>query len=239
LREETLKPDGTGKKKLREKHRRDSSRLLRGLTPGRIVLTYVLAGGLWIYFSDTILGALIKDPALMTRISVAKGWLFIAVTGTMLYCLIRLSHDALKKSQALLRSVVEGTTDAIYVKDEEGRYLLFNSAAEAATGKRASDALGRDDTFLFPPEEAKTLMDRDRAVMNSGRQQTYEENLTTAGGGRTVYLSTKGPCFDDEGHLIGLFGIARDITAGKRGKVQEVARCRTDSHLDHQPRWDD
>jgi PAS domain S-box-containing protein len=222
LHEETPAPDRTAEKILRRRRARNSSRLFSGLTPGRIVLTYVLAGGGWILFSDMILGALIKDPALMTRISVAKGWLFIVVTGAMLYCLIRLSHDALKRSKALLRSVVEGTTDAIYVKDEEGRYLLFNSAAEAATGRRESDVLGRDDTFLFPPEEAKALMDTDRAVMNSGRQQTYEENLTTAGGGKTVYLSTKGPCFDDEGRLIGLFGIARDIT--ERKKAEETLR---------------
>jgi len=195
---------------------------LRGLTPARIVMIYLLAGGLWIYFSDTLLGIIIQDTARMTRLSVAKGLVFVVVTGLILLVLIKRSQKALKKSRALLQSVVEGTTDAIYVKDDNGRYLLFNSAAEAATGKKAGDVLGRDDTFLFPPEEAKTIMDGDRAVMNAGRHQTFEEILTTASGGKTIYLTTKGPLVDDEGRVIGLFGIARDIT--KRTQAEEALR---------------
>ncbi len=130
------------------------------------------------------------------------------------------AEEELSKSRALLDSVIEGTSDAIYVKDVSGRYLLFNTAAEGITGKKSGEVLGKDDTFLFPPEEAKSVMDGDCAVMDSGRRQTCEEVVTTASGEKRTYLSTKGPLFDDDGRVVGLFGISRDITERKKAEEE-------------------
>ena len=55
----------------------------------RIVFLYVLFGGLWILFSDSLLGLLVNDPGLMTRIAVVKGWIFIALTAILLRFLVR------------------------------------------------------------------------------------------------------------------------------------------------------
>jgi len=126
------------------------------------------------------------------------------------------AEEALRESRTLLQTVIEGTTDAIYVKDPQGRYLLFNSAAARATGKRVDEVLGQDDTFLFPPDQTRVVMDGDRAVMAGGKIITYEENVTVASGELLTYLSTKGPLIDGQGRMIGLFGVARDITERKR-----------------------
>jgi PAS domain S-box-containing protein len=123
-------------------------------------------------------------------------------------------------NETLLRAIIDETSDAIYVKDTQGRYLLFNSAAEQITGKSADVALGNDDTFLFPPDEAQIVMEGDRRVMASGKIQTYEEVVTTAAGEQRTFLSTKGPLFDDQHRVVGLFGIARDITDRKRAENQ-------------------
>ena len=48
------------------------------------------------------------------------------------------AEEELRKSRALLHSVIEGTSDAVYVKDLNGRYLLFNTAAEGITGKKSA-----------------------------------------------------------------------------------------------------
>ncbi len=128
------------------------------------------------------------------------------------------AEQKLRKNQQLLRSIVDGTSDAIFLKDLHGRYLLFNSAAEGFTGKKASDVIGKDDTFLFSPDEAKALMDVDRAVMDSGKQQTFEEKVTDSSGKQLTLLSTKGPLFDEGGNITGIFGIARDITERKRAE---------------------
>ncbi|MCX6544834.1 MAG: PAS domain-containing protein [Acidobacteria bacterium] len=115
-----------------------------------------------------------------------------------------------RRSQALLKSVTEGTSDAVYVKDAMGRYLMCNSATAEFVGKPSGEVLGKDDTALFAPDEARQVMAGDRGVMASGVARTF--------------LSTKGPVHDAQGEVIGLFGIARDIT--ERKQVEEALRHR-------------
>ena len=47
-----------------------------------------------------------------------------------------------------MNAIAQGTTDALFVKDRAGRFLLFNEAAARLVGKPASDVLGRDDTAI-------------------------------------------------------------------------------------------
>ena len=110
---------------------------------------------------------------------------------------------------------LEESTDAFYVKDIQGRYLLFNSEAARVTGKDSKEVIGKDDFFLFPADQAETVRAGDRKVMDDGQVTTYEEVVETVAG-TTTYLSTKGPLFDDDGKVAGLFGIARDVTERKR-----------------------
>lgn len=122
---------------------------------------------------------------------------------------------------SLLDAVLASSTDAIFAKDMEGRYLLFNHEAARLTGKATMDVLGRDDTVLFPPEQAALVMENDRKVMAKGRTVSFTERLPTTGG-ETVFLATKGPLRDATGKTIGLFGISRDIT--ERAGVEDTLR---------------
>ena len=125
-------------------------------------------------------------------------------------------EDALLQNRGLLNAVVEGTTDAIFVKDVEGKYMLFNSAAALVTGKSAAQVLGKDDTDLFPPDVARRLMDTDWSILANNVRRTVEETLTTRAGTRTIRESTKGPLHDGQGRITGLFGISRDVTESRR-----------------------
>ncbi len=133
----------------------------------------------------------------------------------------RVGED-LEKSRLLLQSIIEGTTDAIYVKDLNGMYLLFNHAAELFTGKKTGEVLGKDDTFLFPAEEAAAIINGDQQVMRDGKVATYEEFITTPDAKLSTFLSTKGPVLDTKGNPVGLFGIARDIS--DRNQAEEKLR---------------
>ena len=130
--------------------------------------------------------------------------------------------EELTVNRTLLAAIIEGSTDAVYVKDLVGRYLLFNAAAANFVGKRREEVLGCDDTVLFPPDEARALMARDREVMSGDAVTTCEDSFTTASGEQSAFLTTRGPLFDAEGNVTGLFGLARDITEQKR--LEERAR---------------
>ena len=65
----------------------------------------------------------------------------------------------LRRRLTLLDTIVEGTTDAVFAKDREGRYLLMNSTAATFIRRTKEDVLGKDDTEIFPPEVARALME--------------------------------------------------------------------------------
>lgn len=115
----------------------------------------------------------------------------------------------------LLQAIVDGTTDAVFVKDRQGKYLLLNEATSRFVGRPIHEVVGRDDRELFSPAHAEFLMARDKAVMDSNCPSTGEELLTAAGVTRT-YLAVKAPYRNSEGEVIGLVGVSRDITERKQ-----------------------
>ncbi|MBI4804888.1 MAG: PAS domain S-box protein [Desulfovibrio sp.] len=130
----------------------------------------------------------------------------------------RVERD-LARHRALLHSIIEGTTDAVFAKDLEGRYLLANSEVGRMVGKPVEEIIGRKDTDHFSPDDAAKVMGRDRIVRGTGATLNYEEVLTTTRGHRNL-LCLKSPLRDESGEITGVFGITRDITELKR--MQEV-----------------
>jgi sigma-B regulation protein RsbU (phosphoserine phosphatase) len=124
------------------------------------------------------------------------------------------ARDELTRQHGILQAIVEGTTDAVFVKDLSGRYVTINSAGARFLGRSVQDVIGKDDRAVFSPATAAAIMQGDRRVIASGRTQTYEDRGTAMGVTRT-YLSTKGIVRDEQGRPAGLFGISRDITGRK------------------------
>jgi PAS domain S-box-containing protein len=131
-------------------------------------------------------------------------------------------EQALEVNRILLQSIINSSPDFIFVKDLQGRYLLFNAAAEKVVGKTMAEVLGKDEYFTFPPNEAKTIIATDRKVLEGQSPITYEEVVTFANGEVKTLLSTKGPVFNPAGEKIGLFGIVRDFT--QRKQMEEKLR---------------
>jgi len=124
---------------------------------------------------------------------------------------IRESQAERLRALRLLAAIADSSKDAIFAKDLDGRYILFNRAACEFVGKAAVAVLGRDDRDLFPEAQALQLMETGRRVVAENRAITEEETLSTHAGER-VFLATKAPLHDEAGHIIGTYGISRDIT---------------------------
>jgi len=187
-----------------------------------VVVGYAVLGALWILFSDGAVEAMFSDPASLMQASRYKGWFFVAFTAGLLYILLtqfvrhieRLQQERIR-SHELLDAVINSSDDAIFAKDIDGRYILFNRAASRVVGKPLDEVLGQDDRHLFPPAQAEHLLAIGRRVVAEGKVETNEESLQTVHG-RRVFLATKGPLRDAQGRTFGIFGISRDITERKR-----------------------
>jgi two-component system cell cycle sensor histidine kinase/response regulator CckA len=125
--------------------------------------------------------------------------------------------EELRRTVELLKAVADGTTDAVFVKDRDGKYLLANPATARFVGRADGDLLGRTDAELFDPDSARRVAERDQQVMAHGVAETEVEELTAAGVTRT-YLATKAPYRDEDGAVIGVVGITRDVTELKRSQ---------------------
>ena len=149
----------------------------------RVALVYVAFAGLWILPSDRAMGLLWHDPEALVQASMLKGWFFVVVTTLLLYVLVRrlvgrlnASHrreqaqaEEKARAQELLTAIARSSGDAIFAKDEQGRYLLVNDAAARYMGRPADAILGQDDGAAFPAEQAEQIRVIDRRVLASGR----------------------------------------------------------------------
>jgi PAS domain S-box-containing protein len=141
----------------------------------------------------------------------------LAATALTLASIMQERWDALRQLQettTLLRSVTEGTTDVVFVKDTSGRYLMINTAGAAYVGKKVEEVLGRTDEDIFAPDMARFIREYDRRILEDGETRT-DEYAEMKDGVRRTYLATKGPCRDALGQITGVFGISRDVTEHK------------------------
>jgi len=147
------------------------------------------------------------------------------------------AQDARLRALALMQAIADGSSDAIFAKDLEGRYLVCNREACRLFGKSVDEVLGRDDLALFPPSQAMLVRTNDLRVMDENRVHTYDEELSTSDGALS-FLATKGPLHDETGRVVGMFGISRDITERRRAEralrdAHELVQAVEDSVLDH------
>lgn len=132
----------------------------------------------------------------------------------------KVAEEKILETHALLNSVIEGTTDAIYVKDVSGRYLLVNSGTCNAIGKEKHEIIGKNDRELFPLESADIINKIDHEVVTSAKTVLAEEKLETAYG-LTYWLVNKSPFFNEANEVIGLIGISRNITSIKKAEEEK------------------
>ncbi|MBI1986640.1 MAG: PAS domain S-box protein, partial [Rhodospirillales bacterium] len=126
------------------------------------------------------------------------------------------TENALRKSEALFRAVVNHSPTKIHIKDVEGRYALINKEAEKLFGVADEEGRGKTSYDLFPKEVADAFMAHDRSVIDSGNALEKEEEFTLEDGVHT-FLTVKFPIYDLDG-VAAVGAIGTDITERKRAE---------------------
>ncbi len=133
--------------------------------------------------------------------------------------------ERLHNEEALLRGVVETVPNMLFAKDARTlRMLLWNPAAERLSGVASKDYVGREDSEVFPAEQAEFFRSVDRRVLAEGRLHEVDEPMNTPTGVRWLHTK-KVPLYDSEGRPRFLLGISEDIT-DQRQHIAEMELAR-------------
>jgi len=127
------------------------------------------------------------------------------------------AEEALAAERSRLRALLDTLPDPVWLKDPEGVFLASNPAFARLTGVSVEDLVGHTDYDYFPRELADAFRARDRIAISAGRPMVNEEWVTHPTDGRAALLeTTKTPMRNHRGELIGVLGIARDVTEARQ-----------------------
>jgi diguanylate cyclase (GGDEF)-like protein/PAS domain S-box-containing protein len=133
------------------------------------------------------------------------------------------AHRCLREQEALLRTVIQTIPDLVWLKDVDGVYLACNRQVERLHGALEAQIIGKTDYDFVDRELADLFCEHDRRALTASKPCVNEEWITFADGGyRGLFETVKTAMRDHSGKLIGVLGIARDIT--ERHKAEEQRR---------------
>jgi diguanylate cyclase (GGDEF)-like protein/PAS domain S-box-containing protein len=178
-------------------------------------LAAVVLSGLAVILSDPHTGV-----SQAVSYAIKSGALVVIVLAMLKQSTLVREHDLLKtvtrnleQSEQQKHLILHALPDLVWLKDANGMYLMCNSDVERLFGAPESDILGKTDFDFVEPELARFLQQKDREAIAAGQPTQNEEWVTFASDGHRALLDTvKTPLLDGNGTILGVLGVARDIT---------------------------
>jgi PAS domain S-box-containing protein len=122
------------------------------------------------------------------------------------------------EDRSRLAAIVESSEDAIGGVDTNGTVVSWNKGAERLFGYTATEAIGRNISFLSAPDRPADGLNLLRRVLEGDVVRNYETVRVRKDGALVEVLVTISPILDAEGRIVGASGISRDITERKRAE---------------------
>lgn len=195
-----------------------------------VVLIYLVAGWMWITFSDAVVEAWFPDPASLSRAQTYKGTLFVLVTALVLFLVLyrqfrndREQFDLLREQREQIRqlshfreSVIDNASVWINVLDPEGRVVLWNKAAETISGYPREMVIDGDEiwSWLYPDGHYRNqILAKAEAILKFNQEvEGFETRIQTRDGQQRLMSWNSRSFYGDGGDLIGSIAIGLDIT---------------------------
>ncbi len=125
------------------------------------------------------------------------------------------------KTKTQQKAILDNIPHLAWLKDNEGRYISVNEPFSLHYNRDESEIIGKTDFDICPKEQASRYHENDNAIKVSGNRQLLEVVENTPNGKRWIE-TYKTPIFNEQGKLIGITGISRDIT--DRKKMEETIK---------------
>lgn len=128
----------------------------------------------------------------------------------------KISAEKLKRSEERFRAIFETAKDSIFIKDKTLKYTQVNPAMEKLFGLPASKLIEMTDDELFGKEAGAYIRETDYRVLSG--EIIEDERAKPVKGIMKTFHVVKIPMHDNTGKVMGLYGIARDITERKQAE---------------------
>ena len=178
---------------------------------------------------DQIIGVFCLYAATPQAFDADARWLLQTMANDLSYALDhhilvaahRRQEDEIRATKDRLQAVMDAVPDLIWFKDLQGVYLACNRMFERFFGAPETAILGRTDYDFVAQELADFFRAHDCRALDHGGPSINEEWLTfNEDGYRGLFETIKTPVRDAAGELIGVLGIARDITATRTAMIE-------------------
>ncbi|MDX2303129.1 MAG: PAS domain S-box protein [Microscillaceae bacterium] len=138
---------------------------------------------------------------------------------------------ALEEEKNLFNAFLNTTSDQVYFKDRQSRFIRVSECMAAKFGvNTAKELIGKSDFDLFGQEHARQAFKDEQHIIRSGLPLLeVEEKETWLDGSITWVHTSKLPLKNIQGEIVGTFGISRNIT---ERKTAEEALSREKKMLD-------
>lgn len=172
----------------------------------------------------------LSDPVVLIYLSVA--FILLAFTGLIVFLLNRLERTESEHSLLVssLEIFLKQTTDFIYFKDSDSRFIFCSQTLADITGHDDwKDMLGKHDFEVFPHDTATIYNEEEKPVIEEGKPLMNKINPYYLANGELGYVQTnKWPVFDENNAVNGIFGISRDITEHQKA-VEELRSAKEEA----------
>jgi len=129
------------------------------------------------------------------------------------------TEGALVHEQYLMDAIMNNLPDHIYFKDLESRFIRINKSHAQSLGLTDPEqAAGKSDFDFHTLEHAHLAYNDEQTIIQTGKPLTKEERLVHTNSPDSWVYVTKLPLRNNEGKIIGTFGISRDITQRKQAE---------------------
>jgi two-component system NarL family sensor kinase len=145
-----------------------------------------------------------------------------AVENADLYDQARRAEAALRESEHRYRELVERAKDVIYTVAPDSAITSLNPIFETFTGWPCEEWIGKSFVSLIHPDDLPSAMESFRRSLQGEAVSPYEHRVLTKSGEYLTAEILAAPLLQD-GQVVGVSGIARDITERKR--TEEALRA--------------
>jgi two-component system sensor histidine kinase/response regulator len=137
---------------------------------------------------------------------------------------------------------LESTADLVYLKDVDLRYRACSAELATLLGVgQWREVIGKTDAELTNPKTSIAFnREPEYEVLSSGREVKFTEEIVSAGSRRNIVSTIKKPLTDNDGEVVGILSISRDITElmQAKKKAEEATRAKSDflANMSHEIR---